>query len=202
MIEQEMIDELASLTGHRAEMAALTLATMSGDLDFESSLRHRVSLLAGLTIENLAAVAARITAMPGAAAVVAGMKNAGAHTALVSGGFTVFAEPVARHLGFDRCFANSLDIEIGRLTGRVAEPILDAARKREILLSIATERGLAPAQTLAVGDGANDLPMLQAAGLGVAFRAKPAIRAAMRESPTGAVIDHADLTALLHLQGL
>lgn len=202
MIEQEMIDELASLTGHRENMAALTQATMRGERDFKSSLRHRVSLLAGLSTADLATAAARITTMPGAAALVATMKANGAVTALVSGGFTVFAEPVARQLGFDHFLANTLDIENGVLTGRVAEPILDDTVKRAILLGLAVTRRLKPAHVLAVGDGANDIPMLQAAGLGVAFRAKPAVRAAMRASPTGAVIDHADLTALLHLQGL
>lgn len=202
MIEQEMIDELASLTGRREEMSALSRATMQGEIDFKTSLRHRVSLLAGLTNADLATVAARITFMPGAAAVVAGMKNAGALTALVSGGFTVFVEPVAKTLGFDRAVGNVLEIENGRLTGSIAEPILDAARKRDILHNLATELDLSPSHVLAVGDGANDIPMLQAAGLGIAFRAKPAVRAAMRASPTGAVIDHADLTALLHLQGL
>jgi phosphoserine phosphatase len=202
LIEQEMIDELASLTGRRDEMSALTRATMQGEIDFKTSLRHRVGLLAGLTNADLATVAARITLMPGAAELVATMKANGALTALVSGGFTIFAEPVAQRLGCDRCFANRLEIENGRLTGRVAEPILDAAGKLDILHNLATERGLAPAQVLAIGDGANDLPMLQAAGLGVAFRAKPAVRAAMQASPTGAIIDHAGLTAVLHLQGL
>ncbi len=202
MIEQEMIDELASLTGRREDMATLTSATMRGEIDFRTSLRHRVALLAGLTVAGLAAVTQRITPMPGAATLVSTMKANGALTALVSGGFTVFAEPVARQLGFDRYFANTLDIENGRLTGHVAEPILDAAGKCEILLSLAVEHRIAPDEVLAVGDGANDIPMLQAAGLGVAYRAKPAVRAAMRESTTGAVIDHADLTALLHLQGL
>jgi phosphoserine phosphatase len=202
MIEQEMIDELASLTGRRDGMAALTLATMRGDLDFLSSLRHRVGLLAGLTVADLAAVAERITPMPGAATLVSTMKANGALTALVSGGFTVFAEPIARHLGFDRYFANTLDIENGRLNGRLADPILDAAAKRDILRDLAASHALDPRQVLAVGDGANDLAMLKAAGLGVAYRAKPAIRSAMRAAPTGAVIDHADLTALLHLQGL
>lgn len=202
MIEQEMIDELASLTGRRDEMAALTLATMRGEIDFKTSLRHRVGLLAGLTAADLATVAGRITVMPGAATLVTSMKANGALTVLVSGGFSVFAEPVAQRLGFDRCFANTLDIENGRLTGRLTEPILDAAQKRDILSSLATERGIAPTQILAVGDGANDLPMLYAAGLGVAFRAKPAVRTAMRASPTGALIDHAGLEALLHLQGL
>lgn len=202
MIEQEMIDELASLTGRRDAMAALTLATMRGELDFKTSLRHRVGLLAGLTNADLSAVAARITPVPGAANLVAAMKANGAVTALVTGGFTVFAEPVARALGFDEYIANTLEIEDSRLTGRVAEPLLDAAAKREVLLALAAERHITPAHVLAVGDGANDLPMLEAAGLGVAFRAKPTVRAAMRESPSGAVIDHAGLTALLHLQGL
>jgi phosphoserine phosphatase len=140
--------------------------------------------------------------MPGAAALVAGSKASLAVTAVVSGGFTVFVEPVAATLGFDRAIGNVLEIENGRLTGRIAEPILDADSKREILQVIAAELNLDPSQTIAVGDGANDILMLHAAGLGVAFRAKPAVRSAMRTSPTGAVIDHADLTALLHLQGL
>jgi phosphoserine phosphatase len=202
MIEQEMIDELASLTGRRDEIAAITLATMRGDLDFNQSLRHRVALLAGLTTAQLEEVAARITPMPGATALVSTMKANGTVTALVSGGFTVFIEQVAARLGFDRHFGNGLEIATGRLTGRVLKPILDATAKRDLLLGLAAENGLALANVLAVGDGANDIPMLEAAGLGVAFRAKPAVRAAMLNSPTGAVIDHGDLSALLHLQGL
>jgi phosphoserine phosphatase len=202
VIEQEMIDELASLAGRRDEIAAITLATMRGDLDFKQSLRHRVALLSGLTTAHLEEVAARITPMPGAAALVSTMRANGAVTALVSGGFTVFIEQVAARFGFDRHFGNRLEIETGRLTGRVLEPILDATAKRDLLLDLAAEYGLAAPDVLAVGDGANDMQMLQAAGLGVAFRAKPAVRAAMLNSPTGAVIDHADLTALLHLQGL
>ncbi len=202
MIEQEMIDELAGLTGRREEIAAITLATMRGELDFKQSLRHRVALLAGLTTAQLETVAARITPMPGAAALVSTMKADGAVTALVSGGFTVFIDKVAAQLGFDCHVGNVLEIETGRLTGRVLEPILEATAKRDMLLDLAAEYGLDLANVLAVGDGANDVLMLEAAGLGVAFRAKPAVRAAMLNSPTGAVIDHADLTALLHLQGL
>lgn len=202
VIEQEMIDELASLTGRRDEVAAITLATMRGDLDFKQSLRHRVALLAGLTTAHLEEVSARITPMAGAAALVSTMRANGAVTALVSGGFTCFVERVATTLGFDRHFGNVIEVEAGRLTGRVREPILDAAAKRDLLLDLADEYGLTAANVIAVGDGANDLPMLEAAGLGVAFRAKPAVRAAMLYSPTGAVIDHADLSALLHLQGL
>ena len=202
MIEQEMIDELASLSGHREKLAALTLATMRGECDFVTSLHHRVGLLAGLNTADLATAAARITLMPGAAALVATMKANGAVTALVTGGFMVFAERVGHQLGFDHGHANTLEIKNGILTGLVANPILDPTAKRSILLGLAGTGRLKPAHVLAVGDGANDLPMLKAAGLGVAFRAKPAVRAAMRASPTGAVIDHADLTALLHLQGL
>jgi phosphoserine phosphatase len=202
MIEQEMIDELAGLTGRRDEIAAITLAAMRGELDFKQSLRHRVALLAGLTTAHLEEAAARITPMPGAAALVSTIRANGAVTALVSGGFTVFIDKVATQLCFDRHFGNVLDIEAGSLTGRVLEPTLDATAKRDLLLDLAAEYGLDLANVLAVGDGANDMEMLEAAGLGVAFRAKPTVRAAMLNSPTGAVIDHADLTALLHLQGL
>ena len=202
VIQQEMIDELAHIAGRRDSIAPLTAATMRGERDFVSSLRSRVAHLAGLTTSDLASAAARITPMPGAAALVAAMKANGALTALVTGGFSVFAEPVARDFGFDRVFANTLEIEDGGLTGRVVEPILDAAAKRDILLNLAAGLGLETRDVVAVGDGANDIPMLQSAGLGIAFRAKPAVRAAMRAIPSGAVIDHADLTAVLHLQNL
>lgn len=200
VIEQELIDELAGLTGRREEISAITVATMRGEIDFRQSLRHRVACLAGLTIADLEKVAARITPMPGAAALVSTMKANSAVTALVSGGFTVFIEQVAARLGFDRHFGNVLEIESGRLSGRVREPILDAAAKRDLLLDLTTECSFDPADVIVVGDGANDLQMLEAAGLGVAFRAKPAVRVAMLKTPNGAVIDHADLTALLHLQ--
>ncbi len=202
MIEQEVIDELAKAAGLQSEIAAMTAATMRGELDFKQSLRDRVALLTGLPTSSIEEARSRITPMPGAQTLVAAMKHAGAVTALVSGGFTLFVEPVARTLGFDRAHGNVLEIDNGRLTGRVTEPILDAAAKRDLLHRLATELGLDPADVLAVGDGANDLPMLQSAGLGVAYRAKPAVRSAMLAAPNGAVIDHADLTALLHLQGL
>jgi phosphoserine phosphatase len=202
MIEQELVDELASIAGLRDEVAAITRAAMQGELDFRQSLRKRVALLAGLPVSAVETVASRVRLMPGAVPLVASMRNAGAFTALVSSGFTVFVEPVAKRIGFDRAYGNVLSIDGGRITGQVAEPILDAAGKREILTRLAAERGLTETSALAVGDGANDIEMLQSAGLGVAFRAKPAVRAAMRSAPHGAVVDHAGLTALLHLQGL
>ena len=161
-----------------------------------------MALLAGLTMAHLEEAAARMRPMAGAAALVPTMRANGAVTALVSGGFTIFVERVATRLAFDRHFGNVLEVEAGRLTGHVLEPILDATAKRNLLLDLADEYGLAAANVIAVGDGANDLPMLEAAGLGVAFRAKPAVRTAMLNSPTGAVIDYADLSALLYLQGL
>ncbi len=202
IIEQELIDELAAVAGRREEIAAITRAAMRGELDFPESVRHRVAALAGLTTADLDTVAQRITLTPGASRLVSAMKARGATTALVSGGFTVFMERVARNLGFDRFFGNGLEIENGRLTGRVAEPILDATGKRKILLKLAGELGRAPAEAVAVGDGANDLAMLGTAGLGVAYHAKPGLRSAMGQAPNGAVIDHADLTAVLHLQGI
>jgi phosphoserine phosphatase len=196
MIENEMLDELAEFVGRRAEVAAITRRAMNGELDFAASLAARVALLAGLPAAVLAAAAARIRLMPGAAALLATMRAAGALTALVSGGFGAFAEPVAARLGFDRVVANHLDIVDGRIAGTLSRPIVDAAAKRTALLSLAEEAGVPPGAALAVGDGANDLPMLAAAGLGIAFRAKPAVAAASRWR-----IDHADLTALLYAQG-
>lgn len=202
VIEQELIDELADLAGLRTEIAAITRAAMRGELDFEQSLRKRVALLAGTPASAIEAVNARVRIVPGAARLVTGMKNAGAVTALVSGGFTVFVDRIAILLGFDHAFGNVLVIEENRIAGRVGEPIFGPTGKRGALVRLAGEKRLSDTDTIAVGDGANDLAMLRSAGLGVAFRAKPAVRAAMRASSHGAVIDHADLTALLHLQGL
>lgn len=202
VIEQELIDEMADLAGLRDDIAAMTLSAMRGDLDFEQSLRKRVGRLSGIPASTIETVTSRIKIVPGAARLVTGMKNAGAVTALVSGGFTVFIDRIAGRLGFDRAYGNALEIENGLITGRIGSPILDAAAKRSILIRLTDELGISGTDTIAVGDGANDLAMLQAAGLGVAFRAKPAVRAAMRAAPHGAIVDHADLTALLHLQGL
>jgi phosphoserine phosphatase len=196
IIENEMLEELANFLGLRAHVAEITRRAMNGEIDFVGALTERVALLRGLPVSVLDKAAARIRLMPGAAALVATLHRAGVTTTLVSGGFTVFAEPVAARLGFDRVIANRLDIADGTLAGTVTPPVVGAATKRDTLAAFAAEFGLTLAETLAVGDGANDLPMLQMAGLGIAFRAKPAVAAAARWR-----IDHADLTALLYAQG-
>jgi phosphoserine phosphatase len=196
IIENEMLDELAEFVGMRPRVAEITRRTMNGELDFAAALAERVALLRGLPESVLAEAAARIRLMPGARALVATSRAAGVRTALVSGGFTVFAEPVAAALGFERVIANRLDVAGGRIAGTVRQPLVDRDAKRAALIALAAEAGVPVAATLAVGDGANDLPMLGAAGLGVAFHAKPAVAAAARWR-----ITHADLTALLYAQG-
>jgi len=197
MIGVECIDELADYAGLKAEVAAVTDRAMRGEIEFETALTERVALLAGLdesAIDRCREERVRLT--PGARALVRTMKRAGAYTILVSGGFTRFADPVGAEIGFDRVVANRLGVESGRLDGRVEGPILGAEGKRGALLDAAAERGLRPDESLAVGDGANDVPMLKEAGLGIAYRAKPAARAAADAS-----ILHNDLTALLYAQG-
>lgn len=197
IIGQECIDELADMMGLKPHVAAITERAMRGEIDFEPALRERVALLAGLTRAGLEEVVReRITLTPGATALVATMKAAGAHTALVSGGFTFFTERVAALVGFHEHRANELIFDGDVLAGRVAEPILGRDAKRTALLELGAALGCAREDTLAVGDGANDLAMLEAAGLGVAFRAKPAVGAM-----ADVRIDHGDLTALLFLQG-
>lgn len=197
IIGQECIDELADVLGIKPRVSAITARAMRGEIAFESALRERVALLAGLDVREIErAVAERISANPGAGTLVATMKAQGAHCALVSGGFTLFTSRVAGALGFDSDHANQLVVEGGRLAGRVAEPVLGREAKRATLIALMERLDLAPADTMAVGDGANDLAMLEAAGLGVAFRAKPAVSAI-----ADARIDHGDLTALLYLQG-
>lgn len=196
IIAQEMLDELAERIDRREEIAAITERAMRGELDFEAALAARVERLAGLELPSIEEAAAAITLNPGAAELVGTMKAAGAETALVSGGFLCFAEGVAAALGFDHCRANRLEIEDGRLTGRTVPPILGREAKLETLTELLARRGLTSHEACAVGDGANDLAMLRAAGLGVAYRAKPVARAA---APFR--LDHADLTGLLYLQG-
>lgn len=201
IIEQELIDEIAGLVGCHAEISAITAAAMRGELDFEGSLVKRVALFAGLDAQRLAPLLDRVTLMPGAEALIATMRAHGARCALISGGFTIFAEQVAERVGFDAVVANVLEIESGRLTGRVKEPIVGPQGKADALRRLAAGHGLDAVQTLAVGDGANDVAMLAAAGLGVAYRAKPILADRARALASGAVVTHGDLTALLHLQG-
>jgi phosphoserine phosphatase len=197
IISVECIDELADFAGKRAQVAAITERAMRGELDFPSALRERALMLAGLDEQVLAdAFADRVRLNPGARTLVTTMRAHGAVTALVSGGFTYFTSRVRALAGFDLDRANTLEIADGKLAGRVGEPILGADAKLAALQELTAKHGLAPADTLAVGDGANDLPMIRAAGLGVAYRAKPVVSAAAQ-----ARINHADLTGLLYLQG-
>jgi len=196
IITTESLDELAAHAGIKDEIARITQAAMNGEIEFADALRRRVAMLKGLERGALDQVIRSMTVMPGAAALVATMRAHGAYAVLVSGGFKPVTRRVCELVGFDTDCANDLEFAEDKLTGRVIEPILDRDAKLATLRRIAAERGLALAETLAVGDGANDLPMLQAAGLGVAFRAKPSVAAAAKVR-----IEQADLTALLYLQG-
>ncbi len=196
IIENEMLDELADFLGLRERISGITARAMNGELDFAEALRERVGLLKGLPTSKLDEAASRIRYMPGAATLVATMRANGAWCALVSGGFTHYTAMVAAKLGFDEHRANRLLTDAGVLTGSVGEPILGKEAKLAALNELATARGVRTIETMAVGDGANDLPMLQEAGLGVAYHAKPTVAAA-----TNARVDHGDLTALLYLQG-
>lgn len=197
MIGQECIDELADEAGVGARVADITARAMNGELDFEAALRERVGLLKGLPETVIDKVLAeRITMTPGGAELIATMKAAGGHAALVSGGFLSFTRAVAARLGFDETRANTLLVAEGHLTGAVAEPILGREAKVRALEEITARLGLAEADVLAVGDGANDLGMLHRAGTGVALHAKPAVAA-----QCDVRVNHGDLTALLYLQG-
>ncbi|ASJ59809.1 phosphoserine phosphatase SerB [Sinorhizobium meliloti] len=197
MIGQECIDELAAEVGLKEKVAAITARAMNGEIAFEPALVERVALLQGLPVTVVAEViATRITLTPGGRELIATMKAKGHYSALVSGGFTVFTGPIAEKLGFDENRANILVEENGKLTGDVARPILGKQAKVDALIDISERLGITPADVIAVGDGANDLGMLQLAGTGVALHAKPVVadHAKIR-------IDHGDLTALLYLQG-
>lgn len=196
IVTAETLDELAAFAGIKDHIAAITARAMNGELDFKSALRERVGLLKGLPASAIAATLSDIRYTPGGRAVVRTMRAHGAVTVLISGGFLPFARPVGAHCGFDRVFANDLLFDGDTLSGRVAEPILDRNAKLETLIATAAETGVPMSATLAVGDGANDLPMIQAAGLGVAFHGKPTVVAGAR-----AALNWGDLTGLLFAQG-
>lgn len=197
VIQQECIDELADEMGIKPMVAEITARAMRGELDFKMALRERVNLLKGLEVEALQRVYDnRITFMPGARELVATMKRHGAFCMLVSGGFTYFTGKVRDALGFHTDSANILEVEEGKLVGKVVEPILDKEAKLLALKDAAFSHDIRLAQTLALGDGANDLPMLLAAGMGIACHAKPAVREA-----ASACIHHSDLRAALFAQG-
>jgi phosphoserine phosphatase len=193
----ECIDELADMTGLKPKVAAITERAMRGELDFPAALRERVGLLKGLPLEALGRVyAERVRLNKGARALIATMRKNGAHTLLVSGGFTYFTSRVAADAGFDEQQGNRLLDDGKALTGQVGEPILGREAKLRALEETAARLGLALAESIAVGDGANDLDMIKRAGLGVAYHAKPVVAAA-----AGVSVSQGDLTALLYLQG-
>ncbi|KKB84897.1 phosphoserine phosphatase [Devosia limi DSM 17137] len=197
MINEECIDELAAALGIKDQVAEITDRAMRGELDFGEALDTRVALLKGLERKVIEEIRREnITLAPGGRALIQTMKAYGAYTSLVSGGFTFFADFFGKRIGFDEAIANVLEFDGDRLTGTVQKPIVDKSTKRERLLSLAAERGFTAADTVAVGDGANDLDMIGVAGLGVALHAKPAVAAEAQVR-----IDHGDLTALLYLQG-
>ncbi len=197
MIGQECIDELADFAGLKAHVAAITERAMRGEIDFEPALRERVALLKGLDLKVIDEVLdTRITLTPGGRELVNTMRAQGGYTCLVSGGFTAFSRVVAERIGFQENRANELLADRGKLTGFVSEPILGRAAKLATLLELRETHDVDAVDTLAVGDGANDLGMIEKAGMGVAFHAKPAVAAAAH-----ARIDFGDLSALLYMQG-
>ena len=196
IIEQECLDELADRLNLRNKISNITSRAMRGEIDFEPALRERVALLAGLPATSLQDVHDDVTLMPGAATLLATLKQNNVFCGLVSGGFSFFADKIAAQLNFDACHSNQLEIEADHLTGKVIDPILGREAKAARLQSWCDEKNLPAAETLAVGDGSNDLDMLKLSGMGVAFRAKPLVADAAAFS-----IVHGDLTALLYLQG-
>ncbi|MDE1936323.1 phosphoserine phosphatase SerB [Bradyrhizobium sp.] len=197
MIGQECVDELADFVGKKAHVAAITERAMRGEIAFEPALRERVALLRGLSVDVVdRVIAERIRLTPGGRELVATMRAHGAYTCLISGGFTLFTQPIAARIGFQENRGNELVVRDGKLTGEVSEPILGRDAKLATLLELRESFDLDNIDTLVAGDGANDLGMIGEAGLGVAYHAKPAVAAA-----AAVRIDHGDLTALLYAQG-
>ena len=197
LINIECIDEIADMQGLKNEVAAITEAAMRGELDFRASLTRRVALLEGLPEDALARVFnERLQLNPGAASLIAGLKQAGIVTVLVSGGFTYFTERLQRQLGFDYAVANQLDVRNGKLTGKVKGDVVDGEAKRHTLQLVRKHHGFAREAVIAAGDGANDLPMLTEAGVGIAYHAKPVVR----EKATYA-LNHSGLDGILNLFG-
>jgi len=192
----ETLDELAAFAGLRERIAAITARSNNGKVEFAKALRDRVRLMKGLPADALEQAWRRVSPMPGARTLIATMKAHGAFTVLVSGSLAFFTARVKELCGFDRAVANQIEVADGHLTGAVCEPILDRGAKLRALLTVAAERKIVMSRTLAVGDGANDIEMIRAAGLGVAFHARPIVAVEAQ-----ACIDHSDLTALLFLQG-
>lgn len=196
LIRCEVIDELAARAGRGEAVAAITARAMRGEVDFRASFRERLATLRGLPAAALAQVAKQLPLMPGAEALLSTLRAQGHYTVILSGGFDYFARRLQEQLGFHEIHANVLQVEQRALTGAVEEDIVDGARKRALLKEIAARQNLPLADTVAVGDGANDLPMIEAAGLGVAFHAKPRVR---ERAPTA--LTYCDLTGLLYLLG-
>ncbi len=196
LIDAEVIDELAYEAGVGEEVAAITEAAMQGELDFKQSFTQRVGLLKGLSADVLQSVAERLVLNEGAEHLISTLRKLGYKTAIVSGGFTFFGQHLQKRLGVDYVYANQLDIDNGYVTGRVTGDIIDGQRKAELLRQIAAQEGLRLEQVIAVGDGANDLPMLSIAGLGIAFRAKPLVKASAKQS-----ISNLGLDGILYLLG-
>lgn len=197
LIEAEVIDELAKVAGVGAEVSAITELAMQGKIDFDESFRRRVALLSGLKESALQQVADSLQLTEGAVTLISTLKRLGYKTAILSGGFSYFADQLCDQLGFDYVYANQLDIDAGVVTGKVVGDIINGERKAELLKDIAQRENIALEQVIAVGDGANDLPMLSVAGLGIAFRAKPIVKASARQS-----ISTLGLDSIIYLLGI
>jgi phosphoserine phosphatase len=198
MICGETLDDLAGFAGVREQVAALTARAMDGSMDYREALSARLQLVKGVGSDVINRVRTTQTPSPGAAELIVSLKSYGILTVLVSGGFTVFTEPIAQALGFDHHHGNTLDLDkTGHVTSRVIDPLIHHTKKREILLEYCKKLGITPAQAIATGDGANDIPMLQTAGVGIAYRPKPAVQKVIQNQ-----ILYTDLTSILYAVGL